>query len=60
MRGSRSLAIISGRRAGWVKRARIGDISGGEGVKEEPELLPSKSAFVLQITYYQAASDLNG
>ena len=58
--GSRSLAIISGRRAGWVKRARIGDTSGGEGVKEEPELFLSKSAFVLRITYFQAASDMNG
>ena len=41
--GSKSLGTISGRRAGWVKMARLEDISGGDAEKGEPGLLLSTS-----------------
>ena len=55
----RSLAVTLGRKGGWVKRARLGDIGGGEGVKEELELLWSMSASALQTAFSQVTFDLN-
>lgn len=56
--GSRNLGITSGRRDGWVKRARLGDIDGGDGAKEGPGLLLSMSASALQIELNEAVWDL--
>ena len=55
--GSRSLGVTSERRDGWVKRARLGDIDGGDGVKEGPRLLLSASALPLQIALHETVSD---
>lgn len=41
--GSRSLEITSGRRDGWGRRTKLGDINGGDAAKEGPELLLSMS-----------------
>lgn len=58
MMGSRNLGIISERKDGWAKRARLGDIDGGDGVKEGPESLLSMSAFVTQYILPEAVSEI--
>lgn len=57
--GWRNSVTTSGRKGGWVKRARLGDIGGGEGAKEEPGLLWSMSASTLQIAFSQSTLDLD-
>lgn len=46
--GSRNLETTSGGRVGWVKRARLGDIGGGDGVKGGPGSLLSTFALGVQ------------
>ena len=47
--GSRSLETTSGRRDGWGKKTRLGDINGGDAAKEGPELLLSMSVMAQKL-----------
>lgn len=55
--GSKSSGITSERRDGWAKRARLGDIDGGDGVKEGPGSLLSMPVLALQTALYEIVWD---